>query len=130
LKKEGKTKFIGVSTYDVLLLEKCMKIEKVQSLQSPYSMLKRDYEESTLPYCLKNNIGVVAYSPMQADLLTGKFYFSKLANDDWRRKSFSFQEQFLSKALALVEKLRHIPKKSGRTVVKLKGKLISALPTR
>lgn len=52
LKKEGKTKFIGVSTYDVSLLEKCMKIEQVQSLQPPYSMLKRNYEESTLPYCL------------------------------------------------------------------------------
>ena len=119
LKKEGKTKFIGVSTYDVSLLEKCMKIEQVQSLQPPYSMLKRNYEESVLPYCLKNNIGVVAYSPMQAGLLSGKFDINKLAEDDWRRKNFFFNEPVLTKALSLVEKLRPIAKKSGKTVGQL-----------
>ncbi len=119
LKREGKTKFIGVSTYDVSLLEKCMKIEQVQSLQPPYSMLKRDYEESVLPYCLENNIGVVAYSPMQAGLLSGKFDIKKLTEDDWRRKNFFFKEPILTKALSLVEKLRPMAKKSGKTVGQL-----------
>lgn len=119
LKKEGKVKFIGVSTYDVTLLEKCMRMEQVQSLQPPYSMIKRDYEESILPYCLKNNIGVVAYSPMQAGLLTGKFDINKLTEDDWRRKNFFFKEPTLTKALSLVEKLRPMAKKSGKAVGQL-----------
>ncbi|MCX6174290.1 MAG: aldo/keto reductase [Ignavibacteriales bacterium] len=119
LKKEGKTKFIGVSTYDNSLLEKCIKIEQVQSLQPPYSMLKRDYEESIFSYCLKKNIGVVAYSPMQAGLLSGKFDINKLAEDDWRRKNFFFKEPYLSKALSLVKKLQPIAKKTGKTVGQL-----------
>lgn len=119
LQKEGKIRFIGVSNFDIPLLEKCMSIAQVQSLQPPYSMLKRDYEESILPYCLKNNIGVVAYSPMQAGLLSGKFDINKLTEDDWRRKNFFFKGPFLSRALSLVEKLRPIAKKSGKTVGQL-----------
>ncbi|MEW6193770.1 MAG: aldo/keto reductase [Bacteroidota bacterium] len=116
LKKEGKAKYIGVSTYKVELLEKCMAIEQVQSLQPPYSMLKRDYEAEVLPYCLKNDIGVVAYSPMQAGLLTGKFDITKLAEDDWRRKSKMHSEPYLSKALVFVEKLRPIADKYHKSV--------------
>lgn len=116
LKKEGKVKYIGVSNFDVPLLEKCMKIEQVQSLQPPYSMVKRDVEEAILPYCLSNGIGVIPYSPMQAGLLTGRFDMSKVAEDDWRRNSPFFKEPFLSNALALVEKLRPIASKHGNTV--------------
>lgn len=116
LKAEGKVKYIGVSNYKVELLERCMKIERVQSLQPPYSMLKRDYETEVFPYCLKNEIGVVAYSPMQAGLLTGKFDITKVAGDDWRRKDDMFKEPFLSKALAFVEKLKPIADKYGKTV--------------
>ena len=86
LRNEGKARFIGVSNFDVPLLERCMKIERVQSLQPPFSMLKRNVEKEILPYCLQNEIGVIAYSPMQAGLLTGKFDIEKVAKDDWRRK--------------------------------------------
>lgn len=114
LKREGKARFIGASTYDVSLLEKCMKIEQVQSLQPPYSMLKRDYEEPVLPYCLKNNIGVVAYSPKQAGLLTGKFDINKLAENDWREKKSLFKKPILTKVLSLVEKLKPLAKNPVR----------------
>lgn len=116
LKKEGKVKFIGVCNFDVPLLKKCMEIERVQSLQPPYSLLRRDIEKEILPYCLQNEIGVVVYSPMQAGLLTGKFDINKIAEDDWRRKNKYFQEPYLSKALAFVEKLKPIAEKSNKTV--------------
>lgn len=116
LKNEGKVKYIGVSNFDVPLLEKCMKVGQVQSLQPPYSMIRRDVGEEILPYCLKNGIGVVAYSPMQAGLLTGKFDLSKVADDDWRRRNNFFKEPLLSKVLELVEKLRPIAEKNNKTV--------------
>ena len=116
LKKEGKVRYIGVSNFDVPLLEKCMAIEQVQSLQPPYSMLKREVEESILSYCKDNGIGVVAYSPMQSGLLTGKFDINKLAEDDWRLRERMFKEPQLSKILAFVEKLRSIAGKSGKSV--------------
>ncbi len=116
LKAEGKVKYIGVSNYNTDLLKRCMKIEHVQSLQPPYSMLTREYEKEVLPFCEKNGIGVVAYSPMQAGLLTGKFDINRVAEDDWRRKDKKFQEPYLSKALQFVEKLRPIAQNHGKTV--------------
>lgn len=116
LKDEGKVKYIGVSNFDVELLERCMKIEQVQSLQPPYSMLNRKVEDEILPYCLENGIGVVAYSPMQAGLLTGKFNKKKLAPDDWRQRGSYYREPYLSKALEFVEKIRPIAEKKKHSV--------------
>jgi aryl-alcohol dehydrogenase-like predicted oxidoreductase len=70
---EGKVRYIGVSNFNLEQLKRIQPIHPVTSLQPPYSMLKRDIEDDILPYCLQNNIGVIAYSPMQAGLLTGKF---------------------------------------------------------
>ena len=119
LKAEGKVKYIGVSNFNIDLLERCMKIEQVQSLQPPYSMLRRDYEKEVLPYCLENEIGVVAYSPMQAGLLTGEFNINKLAEDDWRRKDKMFNEPYLVQALDFVEHLKPLASKNNITVGQL-----------
>ena len=119
LKEEGKARYIGVCNYDVPLLEKCKAIAPVQSLQPPYSLLRRQIEKDILPYCMKNEMGVVAYSPMQAGLLSGKFDFNKLAPDDWRRNSKYFQEPYLSKAINFVEKMRPIAEKYKKTVGQL-----------
>ncbi|MCX7875844.1 MAG: aldo/keto reductase [Melioribacteraceae bacterium] len=116
IRDEGKAKFIGVCNFDVSLLEKCSSISQVQSLQPPYSMIRREYEKEVLPYCYKNEIGVVAYSPMQAGLLTGKFDISKIQPDDWRNKGNYFKEPLLSKALNVVEKLKPIAAKQNMTV--------------
>lgn len=116
LKDEGKVKYIGVCNFDVELIKRCMKIERVQSLQPPYSMLRRNVENEILPYCLQNEIGVVVYSPMQAGLLTGKFDMNKLAPDDWRRKGDSFREPNLSKGLKFVDKLKPIAESKNISV--------------
>jgi aryl-alcohol dehydrogenase-like predicted oxidoreductase len=119
LKEEGKTRYIGVCNYDVSLLSRCMKIAPVQSLQPPYSMLRRQIENEILPYCLRENIGVVAYSPMQAGILSGKFDMTKLAADDWRRSNKFYQEPRLSRYLEFVEKLRPIASRYNKTVGQL-----------
>ncbi|RPH37581.1 aldo/keto reductase [bacterium] len=119
LRKEGKTRFIGVCNFDVMLLERCEKIAHVQSLQPIYNMLERDIEAEELPYCRKNGIGVVAYSPMQSGLLTGKFDKSKLAPDDWRQESDKFAGTNLEKGLKLADQLRPIAAKYRKTVGQL-----------
>jgi aryl-alcohol dehydrogenase-like predicted oxidoreductase len=116
LKEQGKVRFIGVSNFEVKLLEKCQIISHVNSLQPPYSLLDRRAEEKILDWCGKNRVGVVAYSPLQSGLLTGKFDKSRLSNDDWRHKSSHFQEPQLSKNLLLVEKLRPIANKYNKTI--------------
>jgi aryl-alcohol dehydrogenase-like predicted oxidoreductase len=63
LKTEGKVRWIGVSNFDAAQLARASTIAPVASLQPPYSMLRRDIEESILPYCLAHGIGTIVYSP-------------------------------------------------------------------
>jgi aryl-alcohol dehydrogenase-like predicted oxidoreductase len=122
LQKQGKVRYIGVCNYNTAQLDRIRKIAPVISLQPPYSMIRRGVEAELLPYCAKNNIGVVAYSPMQRGLLTGKFSkkrLSELAPDDHRLKSGDYQEPEFSATLALVDKLRPIAEKNKRTLAQL-----------
>jgi len=128
LQKEGKVKYIGVCNYDTSMLKKCNTIAKVQSLQPPYNLLRRQIEKEILPYCKENGIGVVAYSPMQSGLLSGSFDINKIANDDWRRKSKYFQEPYLSKALNIVENLKPIARKYNASVGNLAVSWVLSYP--
>jgi aryl-alcohol dehydrogenase-like predicted oxidoreductase len=119
LKEEGKTQYIGVCNFDVALLRRCEPIAHVQSLQPIYNVLERDIEAEELPYSKKNGIGVVAYSPMQSGLLTGKFDKSKLAPDDWRQESDKFDGKNLEQGLKLADRLRPIAATYGKTVGQL-----------
>jgi len=119
---EGKIRYLGVSNYNMEQIERVRKIHPVASLQPPYSMLHREVEGELLAYCAKNNIGVLAYSPMQRGLLTSKFsrqHLEKLAPDDHRIKNPDFQEPQFSATLELVEKLKKIAERSGRTSAQL-----------
>ncbi|MBD3288234.1 aldo/keto reductase, partial [candidate division KSB1 bacterium] len=128
LKEEGKVRYVGVSNFDVPLLEKCMEIHHVDSLQPPYSMLERDVEKDILSYCEKNGIGVIAYSPMQAGLLTGKFDKSRLAPDDWRHKDQHFKEPNLSRNLEFVESLKPVAERHGKSIANLAVAWVLAHP--
>ena len=115
LKQEGKVRYIGVSNFGVDLLETCERLGHVNSLQPPYSMVHRvrypEVENEILPWCRAHGVGVVAYSPLQNGLLTGKFTrerLEQLPRDDWRRKSEFFQEPLFSQVLELVERLKPI----------------------
>lgn len=111
LKEEGKVRHIGVSNFDVGQMKRANEIAPVETLQPPYSMLKREVEAEILPYCEENDIGVIVYSPMRSGLLTGKMTPERIQNlpsDDWRRNADDFQEPRLSKNMAVVELLKEI----------------------
>lgn len=118
LKEEGKVRWIGVSNYNVAQMKTCQAIAPVSSLQPPYSLINRDYEQEILPFCLENNIGVIVYSPMGSGLLTGAMTRERIdafPSDDWRKKSPNFNEPALTKHLGLADKLGEIGKKYGRS---------------
>lgn len=120
--KEGKIRYAGVSNFNLEQLKRIQPIHPVASFQPPYSMLERGIEKELLEYCSENNIGVIVYSPMQKGLLTGKFTRERVQNlpeDDHRRRDPRFQEPELSTNLKLVEELRLLAEKSGRTVAQL-----------
>lgn len=119
LKQEGKVRWIGVSNFNVAQLKRAQAIAPITSLQPPYSMVRREIEADILPYCESQNIGTIVYSPMQSGLLTGKMTRERITSlpaDDWRReKNKHFQEPLLTRNLKLVEILKDIAAKHGRT---------------
>ncbi len=122
LAKEGKIRYLGVSNFNVEQIERLQKIHPVASLQPPYSMLHREVEDELLDYCAQNDIGVVAYSPMQRGLLTGKFSQERLSGlplDDHRRRNADFHEPKFTATLELVEQLRPIAERNGKTLAQL-----------
>ena len=119
---EGKVRYLGVSNFSVTQLERVRKMGTVSSLQPPYSMLNRKVEDELLEYCAQNNIGVVAYSPMNRGLLTGKFnkdYIKTLAPDDHRLRSADFQEPRFSASVELVDQLKKIAERNNKTCAQL-----------
>jgi aryl-alcohol dehydrogenase-like predicted oxidoreductase len=122
LVKEGKIRYAGLSNFSVPQMRRAQAIHPITSLQPPYSMVDRGVEQEVLPFCAEHGIGVVAYSPMQAGLLTGAFSRERLAQldpGDWRRKDSSFNEPVFSKALELVDRLRPVAERGGHTLAQL-----------
>ena len=73
MQSEGKINAIGVSNFDVPLLERASNVAQVVSVQPQYSLLERDIEESMLPFCIKRRIGVMTYGSLGSGILTGKY---------------------------------------------------------
>ncbi len=119
LKREGKVRWIGVSNFDVQQLRRAQAIAPVTSLQPPFSLVHREIESEILPYCQREGIGVIVYSPMASGLLTGAMTRERAAGlpkDDWRRGHPDFTEPNLSRNLALVDRLKEIAKRHNRSV--------------
>lgn len=121
--KEGKVRYGGVSNFTVEQMKRVQGIHPVASLQPPYSMIERGVEAELLAYCAANDIGVIAYSPMQSGLLTGKYtreQVASLPDSDWRKdRSPDFQEPALSANLELIAGLRPIAEGNNKTVAQL-----------
>ena len=114
LQREGKIRHVGVSNFNARQMARAGAVGPIASLQPPYSLLARDVEAFTLPFALRNRIGVIVYSPMYSGLLSGAMTRSRvahLADDDWRRNNPNFQEPLLTHNLELVEILKRIGKR-------------------
>ena len=102
--QQGKIRAFGVSNYSNQQIEEAQKTIQIASNQVAYSMLNRKIETDLIPFTIEKNIGIIAYSPMERGLLTGKYFTDgKLKDNDHRNGYFS---QFdLQKVKTLVEEL-------------------------
>ncbi len=129
--RAGKVRFGGVCNFNLAQLKRAQSIHPITSLQPPYSMLKRDIESEIMPWCAANEVGIVAYSPMQAGLLTGRFTAARAAalpENDWRKRSPFFQEPQLSANLRVAERITPIAARLGITVSQLALAWVLRLP--
>ncbi len=116
---EGKVRAAGVSNFDTALLERVEAVRHVDSLQPPFSLIRRDRGADVIPWAAAHNTGVIVYSPMQSGILTDTFSLSRLAamaDNDWRRGSAEFMEPKLSRNLALRDALRPVAYRNGTSV--------------
>jgi aryl-alcohol dehydrogenase-like predicted oxidoreductase len=119
---EGKVRAAGVSNFDVPLLELCEALRHVDSLQPPFSLIRRQAAEREIPWCAAHGTGIIVYSPMQSGLLTDRFDEERvkaLAQNDWRRRSSDFNQPKLRRNLALRDALRPVAKRHGTTVAEI-----------
>ena len=118
LQKEGKVRWIGLSNATVEEMQKLQPTARITSLQPPYSLIRRDVESAQLPWCNKENVGVIVYSPMASGLLTGAMTRERIASlpkNDWRNRNDQFKEPKLSENLKAVERLRAVGARHGHS---------------
>ncbi len=116
LLEQGKIRAAGVCNYNAQELEEAEKTQKLASNQVPFSMVNRDIETDVVPYCLKNNLGILAYSPMQRGLLTGKMKPGMKFNEgDTRASSPFYKDVNIEKINNFLEKLKPITESYSTT---------------
>lgn len=118
-KREGKVRAIGLSNHGLAALQDAEAIGHVDTLQPPFSAIRRDAANDLLPWCEAHDTGVIVYSPMQSGLLSGRFDAARAAQlgaDDWRSRNAEFAAPQLNRNLALAEALKPVAERHGATV--------------
>jgi len=129
LKQQGKIRSIGVSNFSRDQLAEASQYGEIDSLQPPYSLFWRQIEQETLPYCVENNISVIAYSSLAQGLLTGKFGPDhKFEEGDIRAKNKLFQGEHFQRAQDALTQLRPIAERHHCTVAQLSLAWLIAQP--
>ena len=116
---EGKVRYIGVSNFNASLVKKAQEAlsrHEIVADEVKYNLVEREIEEELLPYCKKESISIIAYSPLARGMLTGKFdKESEIPEGHWRKRDPLFQEPNFSRALELVEILKKIAENHDKT---------------
>jgi len=116
--KQGKILAAGVCNYDLAQLQEAEQTLSLASNQLSYSMLNRAIEQDIVPYTIDHNIGLIAYSPLERGLLTGKYYKdATLKNDDHRNGYFG---QFnAEKVKSFLNSIEPLAKEKNATLAQL-----------
>jgi len=118
--EQGKVRYAGVCNYNIALMEEAGKYIPIVSDQMPYSMVKRGIEQEVIPYCIENKKAILAYSPMERGLLTGKmkpgYTFGK---GDHRAAGRFFKDENLKRIAAFLGKIKPLADEKKATLGQL-----------
>ncbi|MBN1407265.1 MAG: aldo/keto reductase [Calditrichaceae bacterium] len=118
--KDGKIKYAGVCNYEVSQMEEAEKYISLVSNQVPYNMLDRQIEKELVPYCIKNNKSILAYSPLQRGLLTGKMKPGHpFADDDHRKDVHYFNDENIKRVNAFLNNVKPLADEKKATLGQL-----------
>ncbi len=114
LLQQGKIRAIGVSNFSCSQLKEAAQFARIDSLQPPYSLFWRHVEKDAMPYCIENNITILAYSSMAQGILTGKFGPNhKFTKGDHRSKHKLFKGENFKRVQQALNRLRPIADRYG-----------------
>lgn len=119
LKREGKVRAVGLSNHNVTQLAAAERLGHVDTLQPPFSAIKRSVGAAELPWCAEHGTGVIVYSPMQAGLLSGSFSVERAASlpaNDWRSRNAEFKGDALTRNLMVAAAMRSVAERYRTTV--------------
>jgi myo-inositol catabolism protein IolS len=129
LRAEGVIRAIGVSNFDVEMLQMAAKYGRVDILQPPYNLIWRFIEEDVLPYCVKHDIAISTYSSLAQGMLAGVIRLNtRYAGGDMRPRSVLWKPENLGKCLYTVERLRAVAKELGVTLAQLSLRWLVSQP--
>lgn len=118
--EQGKVRYAGVCNYDAAQMAEAEKTLKLASNQIPYSMVNRGIEEETLPYCIEHHKAILAYSPLERGLLTGKITPGyQFQPGDHRANHKHFQPEIIERTNRLLQKIKPIADEKGATLSQL-----------
>lgn len=116
LMEQGKVRNIGLCEVSVEMATRANTECKISAIQSEYSLWTRNVEQSILPYCEKNNISLVGFSPLGRGFLTGEVDSKQIKSEsDFRNRIPRFSEEHFEKNLLLVKKLKNIAESMNLT---------------
>ena len=118
--QQGKIRAAGVSNYSVEQMEQASTVIRLSSNQVPYSMVRRDIEEDIVPWCVENGCGILAYSPLQRGLLTGKITpETTFSPGDSRPEMPHFKIDNLIKTNQFLDSIKPLAQEKGITLSQL-----------
>jgi aryl-alcohol dehydrogenase-like predicted oxidoreductase len=118
--KQGKVRYAGVCNFDAELMAKAEKELPLVSNQIPFSMVNRKMEDKTIPYCVEQGKSVLAYSPMERGLLTGKIEPGhEFQEGDHRASNPFFTDENIRKVNAFLDKIKPIAEAHNATLAQL-----------
>ncbi|MHA4847618.1 aldo/keto reductase [Flavitalea antarctica] len=117
---DGKIRAAGVCNYSKAQMEEAEKTINLASNQVPYSMVERTIEAELVPYCLQNQKSIIAYSPLQRGILTGKIKPGhQFAAGDHRPTTKFYKPENIERISHLLETLEPLALEKGVTLSQL-----------
>ena len=120
LLKQGKIRAGGVSNYNAELMDRAEKTLSLASDQVPFSMVNRDIEKELVPWCIRHKKAILAYSPLQRGLLTGKIRPGhSFGEGDTRAGSKFYKPENVVRVNAFLDQLRPMAEARSATLAQL-----------
>jgi len=129
----GKIKHIGLSNENPWGVMKFLELSKnnlpkMITIQNPYSLLNRLFEVGNSEICIRENIGLLAYSPLGFGVLSGKYLNGELP-DGSRLKLFPNLSRFAGKqSMKATEQYMKVAKKHNMSLTHLSLSFVNSRP--